>query len=402
LDLIELVNGAEIQQDEWSLTAPTFGEDGQLKVVGFFWNTQRKLKRKSYIIHCQKCKEDPELFGEGYFKTDRGDITRNMLPCGCSGHVRWSAGQYGVLCTRKAAELGYSFLGFEGVWGNRKTKVRLLCEKHGEWVSGNVGNLINNGRGCPGCGRKTTEDAKRVPLEARLKSLSTLCEGTSCSLVGVPDDYKQVFDRITMTCSLHGDWETSMKKATDGFLCPKCGRLEGGKNRTKPDDVMVSKFMATTAFTEGTLFTKLGYKDNGKSEWQVDCPDCGQSGVSTLDNLQQGKRPCSCSPMRQQECYINLVRDGDNTLALKFGIANNSLSRIYAQHKASVYDIKSFSIYKFPDVASCKKAERECKKELQTCVISKSEMPDGWTETTYVYNLDKIKQIYQKHGGIEV
>ena len=29
-------------------------------------------------------------------------------------------------------------------------------------------------------------------------------------------------------------------------------------------------------------------------------------------------------------------------------------------------------------------------------------MPDGWTETTYPYNIDKIIEIYEKHGGVRI
>jgi hypothetical protein len=43
-----------------------------------------------------------------------------------------------------------------------------------------------------------------------------------------------------------------------------------------------------------------------------------------------------------------------------------------------------------------------CKKELETGIIPKQELPDGYTETTYIYNLDKIKQIYMEYGGVEI
>ena len=401
MNLEGLVSGNGLQQDEWSLSAPTFGENNQLKVVGFFWNTTRKNKIKSYVLKCSACSEDPELFGEGYFKSDKGDIIRNMIPCGCAKLVKWSKEQYSTLCQRKAEELGYKFLGFEGDWNQRETKVVLLCNDHGEWNSGSIGNLINSNRGCPACGRDKAETARRTPLVKRLEKLQEVCSGTTCSMVSVPDDYSHVFTEIVMECSVHGRWNTTMKKVTDGHLCFKCASEARGASRRIPDDKMILKFMNTGAFAEGTVFSRLGYRDNGKSEWTVTCPDCKQSGVSTLDNLQQGKRPCACSPMRQQECYINLICDADNTLALKFGIANNSLVRLAAQDRVSVYDIKPFSIYTFPDVASCKKAEQDCKKELETGVILKRDMPDGYTETTYVYNLDKIKQIYKKHGGVE-
>lgn len=400
MNLVDLLDESGLQQDEWSETAPRFGEEGQLQVIGW---SGRQQSKKYYILKCTVCTSDKELFGEGYFKTTKSDMIRGYIPCGCSKRIQWSKEQYTVLCARKATELGYSFLEFEGQWGSGKnTKVRMFCSQHGEWVGGGVSNLINNGRGCPACARAKVEAARRVPLQDRINKINKLCEGTTSSLISAPEDYKHVFERVRMACSVHGEWESSMKKVTDGKLCPKCGRLAGGLSRRIPDDEMVSKFMTTRAFSEGTSFNKIGMREDGKSEWEVFCPDCKESGISTLDNLQQGKRPCACTSMRQKECYINYVMDGDNVVALKFGIAINSSFRVDSQNRSSVFEVVNKFVYTFPDTKSCKAAEKECKQTLYCGVIPKEEMSDGYTETTYVYNLDKIIQIYKKHGGVKL
>lgn len=400
MNLEDLLDENGLQQDEWSLTRPVFGNEGQLQVVG--WSGKRQ-SHKYYILKCTNCPSDKELFGEGYFKTTRNDILRGYIPCGCGKRTQWSEDQYRVLCDRKATELGYTFLGFEGGWANgRNTKVKMVCSQHGAWVGGGVTNLINLGRGCPTCARVKVEAGRRVPVQERVDKINRLCEGTTSSLVSVPEDYKHVFERIKMVCSVHGEWESSMKKVTDGKLCPKCGRLTGGLSRRSPDREMISKFMATGAFSEGTTFSKIGMRVDGKSEWEVFCPDCNEGGVSALDNLQQGKRPCACTSMRQKECYINYVIDGDNIIALKFGIAINSSFRVDSQNRSSVFEVVNKFVYTFPDTKSCKAAEKECKQTLCCGVIPKEEMTDGYTETTYVYNLDKIIQIYKKHGGVKL
>jgi hypothetical protein len=53
-------------------------------------------------------------------------------------------------------------------------------------------------------------------------------------------------------------------------------------------------------------------------------------------------------------------------------------------------------------VEQCKKAERECKKELETGVVLKRDMPDGYSETTWAYNIGKVKDIYERNGGVLV
>lgn len=321
-----------LQQDEWSLTKPRFGEDGQLAVIGW---SGRQRTHKYYILKCIKCSHDSELFGEGYFKSLKGSIIKGQSPCGCSKRLHWSKEQYRVLCSRKATELGHTFLGFVGEWKAQKTKIKMLCEKHGEWSSGIINNLINKGYGCPRCKDDAIAEA-----------------------VGV--------------------------------------------RSTKPDDVMIDSFRKSGGFHPDTQFWRSERKDNQeyKRYWYVSCPECNQIGESISSSLQKGKRPCACSPMRQQEAYINWVVDDHNTVvAIKFGVANNSKHRIKQQDSRSAYTLKQHCIHQFPSVQQCKQAERECLQELETGVILKRDFPDGYTETTWVCNLERIIQIYERNGG---
>ena len=317
-----------LQQDEWSLTRPKFGKEGQLEVVG--WSGKQKGP-KLYILKCSECSIDVELFGEGYFKSRKDKLVKGQLPCGCARSPRWSKEQFSVLCSRKAKELGYTFLGFVGEWKGQATKIKMLCEKHEEWGSGIIHSLITSGCGCPEC-----------------------------------------------------RWDVVAKAAK------------------KPDDVMIESFFASGAFHPETKFWRSDREDRQGTKrcWFMSCPECGETGESFGSNLQNGSRSCACSPMRQQEAYINwLVDDHGITIALKFGIANNSSQRINIQNSTSAYTIEQHSVYRFPDVASCKKAERECKQELECGVVLKRDMPDGYTETTWTYNLEKIEEIYKRNGG---
>lgn len=315
-----------LQQDEWSLSKPTFGEEGQLEVVG--WSGKCGTI-KLYILKCNKCSQDSELFGEGYFMSVKNSLVNLIqVPCSCSKKPHWSKDQYTVLCSRKAKELGYIFLDFVGEWKGQNTKIKMSCDKHGKWSSGSINNLINKGQGCPMCKAEVN---------------------------------------------------------------------------TKPDEEMVASFFASGSFHPDTKFWRSGRKDSKGTAnyWFMDCPECEEIGESYRGNLQAGCRPCACSKQRQQECYINWVIDGGNSaVAIKFGIANNSKQRIKQQDSKSAYTLKQHSVYSFPSVASCKAAERECKQTLECGVILKRDMPDGYSETTWVYNLEKIKSIYEKHGGV--
>lgn len=317
-----------LQQDEWSLSKPTFGEEGQLQVIGW---SGKSNSNNYYILKCSRCSEDSELFGAGIFRSGKSNLTSGQIPCGCSKKTKWSKEQFQILCSRKAEELGYIFLGFTGRWQGQTTKIKMSCEKHGEWSSGNIANLINRGHGCPGC-----------------------------------------------------------KAAI-------CGNLS-----KKPDSIMVESFHKSGAFHPNTKFWRSERLRSGgiRTYWFMSCGECGEVGESESHSLQLGCRSCACSKHRQQESYINLVIDNDKIIAIKFGIANNSKERIKAQNRKAVYEVRPFQVYTFPDVASCKKAERACKKGLECAILLKRDMPGGYTETTWIYNLSKIQDIYKKFGGV--
>jgi len=326
MNLVDLLDENGLQQDEWSLTKPVFGKEGQLQVVG--WSGKSNGGHKHYIVKCSKCQSDPELFGEGYFSHYKGDLKRGYLSCGCMKSPRWSLSQYKILCNRYAHRIGYTFLGFVGEWKGACTRVRMFCEKHGEWSSGIITTLINGGKsGCPMC-------------------------------------------RIDLI--------------------------------TKPDEVMIASFHKSKAFHPDTKFWRSERSDRQgrRRYWHVYCPECGESGEGYSGDLQKGSRPCACNRQRQKEAYIHwIVDDYDNTVAIKFGISRDSKKRRRQQGYKTTYEVRQYVVYTFQDVASCKKAERECLQQLECGVILKRDLPDGYTETTWTYNLEKIIEIYKQNGG---
>lgn len=318
-----------LQIDDWSIENKRFGQDKQLVVIG--WCDKRKTNNKMYLVKCEACSLDPELYGDGYFKATKGNLKSGRLPCGCSRIHKWSKDQYSTLCHRVAQQLGYEFIGFEGDWLMRLSKVVLKCKEHGEWATGNIKNLLNSRAGCPEC-------------------------------------------------------------ANDAI----------SKERLKPDEVMIQSFFASECFHPETKFWRserlnsYGYP----SYWYMSCPECSEIGEAFAGGLQNGQRPCACSKHRQREAYINFIVDSMfNVVAIKFGISVNSRRRVENQNRKSIYTVVNYCVYEFPDKNSCAKAERDCKELLFTGVLSKQELPDGWTETTHKSNLIEIEKIYKMNGG---
>ena len=400
-DLIDPKYG--LQQDEWSLTAPRFGEEGQLQVIGW---SGRQRTHKLYILKCVKCLQDSELFGNGLFKCSKSNLIKGQIPCGC-GKSRWTELQKTIIARRLLLSTPYtlnSVLPFEG-----KDLIDVHCAICAEdpelFGQGNfITPLSNMRKGQIPCGcsykAQLSKEQYAVLCSRKANEMGYLFKGFR-------GDWKGKTTNIGMFCEKHGEWSSGIISTlvNVGQGCPQCGFDSTAKARIKPDSVMIQSFFDSGAFHPDTKFWRSDRKSSqgAKSYWYISCPECGEEGEAASNNLQQGQRPCACSKRRQQEAYINLVMEGGTTVvAIKFGITINSRRRAKQQNAASIFKITSHSVYYFPDVASCKQAERECLQELECGVILKRDMSDGYTETTWVYNLEKIIEIYERNGGVKI
>jgi hypothetical protein len=128
---------------------------------------------------------------------------------------------------------------------------------------------------------------------------------------------------------------------------------------------------------------------------------CGENARSRSCSLIRGRIPCGCSPQRQKIAYINKILDSsDELIALKFGIATDPSKRVKDQNLHSSFIVENYLTFYFESVESCKKAERECLQELVCGVVLRRDFPDGYTETTWPYNLKRIIEIYERNGGV--
>lgn len=328
MNLVSLKEFGEIFVDSWAASCVTFGKNLQLSVVG---HNGGAGTNKYYIVRCEECAKDSELFGEGYFKVLKSNILKNNIPCGCGAHPRWSKEQYAVLCKRKANLLGYNFNGFKGAWKYQKTHIKMICSLHGEWDTGIIAGLLNSGNGCPAC----------------------------------------QIDVISNT------------------------------NR-KPDDTQIASFLLAGAFHPETKFWRSERKDASghKTYWNVFCPVCEETYQYGTSGLQRGNRSCSCNKVSPDQCYIASVSDGANTVALKFGLSKQSIKRISQINCTAMYKVEPLYVYQFPGGLAARKAELICRQSFDCGILSKLELPDGWSETTWTYNIDEILKIYEQEGGL--
>jgi len=246
-----------------------------------------------------------------------------------------------------------------------------------------------------GCGKspRWTEAQYKILCERK-------CNEIDINFLGWVGEFTNNSTKCLLECKEHGVWrETTIGRLLYSLkMCFKCSvaKLKVNKFENKPDSEMIANFISTGSFPDGTTFKR----SVEPQKWVVYCPVCKEENTAFLANVYKGRLPCSCSK-NPKIAYINLILDNEHPLALKFGITNNLKSRLYLQNKNSVYKIDNIGYWTFTESKYCKSAERQCLESLECGILTKAEMADGFTETTSIYNLDKIISIYETSGGLK-
>lgn len=311
-------------------TGLKFGPEKQLTVMGYY-SLPSSAKKTRYIIHCRICSDDSELFGDGLFDMQWGNLKIGNMPCGCSVAPKWSQDQMRIRASRKCEDKGYTFLSWAGEYKANRTGINILNEFGQKDYIGLAALLTN---------QNSSMNRKRMISLAK----------------------------------------------------------------SKPDAEIIQSFINTKAFHPQTKFWKSERVDkNGQRiYWWVECGECGGLSESYRSNIQKGKRSCKCvRQVGQNYMYINMIYDANLPLGIKFGKTNLPIRRLKEQQIKSYYNIESFGIWYFEAGVNSTTAERLCKQSFNCGVIPYEMMRDGWSETTYVYNLEKVIKIYEQNGGIK-
>lgn len=230
------------------------------------------------------------------------------------------------------------------------------------------------------------------------------------TFLGFSGEYKGNKTNLKLECSVHGVWTTTdINHFLEGRGCKgckaiACAQAAIGNTYTRiNDDIMIQRFMSTGNFHPETTFVRCDptLTNRTASDWVVSCPVCKTEVISKSSNIKLGYRLCSCEKPKQKLAYINLILDNENTLAIKYGIAINPEDRLKKQASKSIYSISNFGVWEFSNYQACRNAETYCKR-IFPASLSREEMPDGFSETTYPLNIDKIIKIYEDHGGVRI
>ena len=175
-------------------------EDGLLEVVDICDKQGRNTKFK---VICHKCKEDPELFPDDYFVSQKGHLLRGLKPCGCSKKPNWNKDQYLVLA-RRAGDGRFIVHGFSEKFYGQQTKLTLECLVDGnKWIV-STHATIKGRSGCPKCKSKSTGDRLRTGSQEAFDKCKEICEAERYEPIGFPYRYTNKKSRFEYKYPIHG------------------------------------------------------------------------------------------------------------------------------------------------------------------------------------------------------
>lgn len=327
------------------------------------------------------------------------------------GHPKsWE--QYKAEC-EAVAKPGITVLGWVGEWKGGSTNLKCHCDKHGVWES-TVIRAFKTGNGCPSCGLIAISQGKRDRrhsdedwIELFMKT-GKFKNGTVFHRNRENIDSQGRLDYWDYTCPTCSNDEYVRAGVCNGVFTGQQNELRRGvlscrcatywKLTKEQWEYRLSRLCEDKGYT----FNKWKGKAWGsKAKFVYTCPIHGDQ-TTIASHLVRGCGCASCAGNNQQQCYINVVKDGTVPTAFKFGIARDSALRLRKQNRCNNFKMLPLALYEFPTTEDCKNAEKECKQTLKCRVVSKQDMPDGYTETVALTDYDKVVSIYERFGGVRL
>lgn len=234
--------------------------------------------------------------------------------------------------------------------------------------------------------------------------LNRACKNKGYEFLGYLEPFRGNLTKISVK-SDYGLWESKVSYILQG----KSSMIERAHLTSKTSSIdenqALDLFSSLEYYPENTIFKKsdtpnsFGYK----TLWDVSCGACGESFTTTYWQVSQGRLSCNCSWKGQKFCYICLITDMSHTdVALKFGVSNNVKTRVVQHNYSKNFNFKLLGVWEFQTRSECKKAEHDCHLEISTLVLSKSDLPKGYTETAYLCDYDKIVRVFERNNGIKM
>lgn len=359
-------------------------------------NIKSKDGKYFYLVECDHCSKDKELFPEDLLFTS-GVIRNRQVSCGCGRNPNWSELQFNVLVKRKCEKVGFIFLGFVGKFEGNKTKVKILDPRTDQiWVSQNINKVLGKrGPKNPNLFCKSDND-----FIDEIKTSDKYQKGT--------EFFKE--DNIWFYfCPICSNDEYVKNGVCDGKFRSTRSNLRKGKKSCRcsstyrPSQEQIDFKVNKILKGKGILLSTGDWYKTNRSKFDYLCLSCETESSMNYHDLCRGsfcRNCCKTGYSTDKPGRIYLVRRfNDNGVEfLKFGITNlKSKERINRQKSKCGLCYEILLDFYFKDGKIPLDIEDNIKSTFKTGFIDRSIFPDGFTETLSYTDLFSISDFINKY-----
>ena len=313
----------------------------------YYWDGKSKqgsVKMFSYV--CERCCEDSNVAVvlvniSGKILCRKSHIKQGTLPCGCSPNR--------PLALRK--------LGIDEYVGStfkvNNTKYTVLSEAHKNSSGNSYYEYI-----CHTC----IKDEELYPKDYKMLAL------------------KGNINKGELPCSC---------PTTIGNLDQRRGEILIQRSCNKFNDTFIEM---SSKFWTGAKTCITLYCENGHTYGRV-----------VKDYIYTNSRGCpECSIDNMRFAYIHNIIRREGVISIKCGITNDPLRRFKRQNSKCLFGMEVMGVWEFPNHKSCRDAENTIKSNYQRFIMTKDQMPDGFTETFLPQDCEDIMTVYENYGGVRI
>lgn len=264
-----------------------------------------------------------------------------------------------------------------------KTKIEIICKLHGNYFQTPHNHL--NGKKCKRCADIETSVARTN------KAKSTFLERANKAHNYKYDYSKFVWESsgtpATITCPYHGDFGQSPANHLTGRGCSICALESRREKNSYSKEQFVE--LANKVHKNMYNYSKVNYY-NSQTKVDIICAEHGIFKQIPNSHLRGNGCP-SCkkvgfSPDKPAYFYILKITED----VIKFGITSDMSRRVYHIQRNTDFPVEILYKVLFERGLSARALETEVKSLVETKVIDRYLLPDGYTETTHLSNFNMI------------
>jgi len=181
---------------------------------------------------------------------------------------------------------------------NNKTKVKIICPKHGVFEQQPINHT--NGQGCRKCGFEKSSASCRKSKDKLIQDFQKIHgEIFDYSLI----EYKNNNQNVKIICKIHGKFEQTPHNHINGHGCPKCAIEYKGKKLSKS----TQEFINNSGTKHNNFFTyENSIYINNRTKIIVTCPIHDDFKTNPSHHLNGiGCSKCSGNYIRSNEEFIS-------------------------------------------------------------------------------------------------